>query len=168
MKEHHIRVRPDRLNAPLVPCNVGKLSSAVFVVEGDIPDDMDTLSVRIGRVPDPSTEPPTPREDFTAAASRQDDGTFRCYLAPFYFPDVSAELAYHIVGADLEGNSRWLGTGGLIVEDCPANGSPIIPPIIPADTYIRNPATGKYHKLTAELNELGEITIDVDKEGIDR
>jgi len=41
-------------------------------------------------------------------------------------------------------------------------------PVIPADTYIRNPATGKYHKLTAELNELGEITIDVDEEGIDR
>ena len=36
------------------------------------------------------------------------------------------------------------------------------------DTYIRNPVTGKYHKLTAKLNELGEITIDVDQEGVDR
>ena len=37
-----------------------------------------------------------------------------------------------------------------------------------ADIYVRNPATGKYHKLTAGFNELGEITINIDNEGIDR
>ena len=36
MKAQHIRIRPDRLNAPLATCNVGKLSSAVFIIEGDM------------------------------------------------------------------------------------------------------------------------------------
>ena len=42
------------------------------------------------------------------------------------------------------------------------------PDIIPADTYIRNPATGLYHLLTAELNEDGELTISLDPEGVER
>lgn len=171
MKAQHIRIRPDRLNAPLATCNVGKLSSAVFIIEGDIPEDIDTIAVQIGRTPDPQTHEPRP--NYTAAASEMaPDGsaarTFRCYLAPFYFPDEADSLEYHVVGTDDHGNARWLGTGPLIVRDNPANGSPVPPEIIPADTYIRNPATGLYHKLTAALNELGEIVLDCDPEGIQR
>ena len=171
MKAQHIRIRPDRLNAPLATCNVGKLSSAVFVIEGDIPEDADTIAVQIGRTPDPQTQ--EPRENFTAAASETTlDGsaarTFRCYLAPFYFPDEADALEYHVVATDTNGNPRWLGTGPLVVRDNPADGSPVTPEIIPADTYIRNPATGLYHKLTAAVNELGEIVLDCDPEGIQR
>ena len=60
------------------------------------------------------------------------------------------------------------GTGPLIVRDNPADGSPVTPEIIPADTYIRNPATGLYHKLTAAVNEYGELRIDLESEGIQR
>lgn len=166
MKAQHIRIRPDRLNAPLVTCNVGKLSSAVFIIEGDIPDDVDTIAVQIGRTDDPQTHEPRP--NYTAATTRQEDGTFRCYLSPFCFPDVSNVLEYHVLGADTSGNPRWLGTGPLIVRDNPADGSPVTPEIIPADTYIRNPATGLYHKLTAAVNEYGELSIDLESEGIHR
>lgn len=166
MKANHITLRPDRLNFPLECANVGKLSSAVFIIGGDIPDDIDGMVVQIGRTPDPQTQ--EPRENFTAATTRQTDGTFRCYLAPFYFPDLSAALSYHVVGLDLNGNPRWLGTGPLIVRDNPADGSPVTPEIIPADTYIRNPLTGLYHKLTAAVNELGELTTTLDPEGIQR
>ena len=38
-------------------------------------------------------------------------------------------------------------------------------PIIPAEPYVRNAATGLYHKLTAEVNELGQITVKVSQEG---
>ena len=69
---------------------------------------------------------------------------------------------------DENGNARWLGTGPLIVRENPANGSPVPPEIIPADTYIRNPVTGLYHKLLANVNELGEITTYCDPEGIQR
>lgn len=171
MKAQHIRVRPDRLDAPLATAVVGKLSSAVFEIEGDIPDDAATIAVQIGRTPDPQTQEPRP--NFTATASETTpDGsaarTFRCYLAPFYFPDEASALEYHIVAADTEGNPRWLGTGPLAVRDNPAGGSPVVPPIIPADTYIRNPATGLYHKLTAAVNEYGELSIDLESEGIQR
>ena len=171
MKAQHIRIRPDRLNAPLATCNVGRLSSAVFVIGGDVPDDIDTIAVQIGRTPDPQTH--EPRQNYTAAASETTtDGsasrTFRCYLAPFYFPDESYELEYHVVATDTNGNQRWLGTGPLIVRDNPADGSPVAPEIIPSDTYIRNPSTGLYHKLTAALDEDGNLTLALADEGVER
>ena len=167
MKAHNIRIRPDRLNDSLATCFVGKLSSAVFVIVGDIPDDIDGMTVQIGRTDDPTTH--QPRQNFTVAANRNADGeTFRCYLSPFCFTDVSDALEYHVLGTDTNGNARWLGSGPLIVRDNPANGSPVAPEIIPADTYIRNPVTGLYHKLIAEVNDLGEITVAADPEGIER
>ena len=167
MKAQHVKVRPDRLNAPLATCNVGKLSSAVFVIEGDIPDDIDGMTVQIGRTDDPTTH--QTRQNFMVAANRNADGkTFRCYLSPYCFQDVSDALEYHVLGTDTNGNARWLGSGPLIVRDNPANGSPVPPEIIPADTYIRNPVTGLYHKLTAEVNEHGEVTVAVEEEGVER
>lgn len=169
MKAHNIRIRPDRLNDPLATCFVGKLSSAVFIVYGDIPDDVDTITVQIGRTEDPDTHQPRP--NFTAAATEVEGQTprcFRAYLSPFLFPDTSDALEYHIIGMDENGNARWLGTGPLVVRDNPADGSPVTPEIIPADTYIRNPATGLYHKLTAAVNEYGELSINLESEGIHR
>lgn len=167
MKENIVTIRADRLNRPLETCFVGRLSSAVFRIVGDIPDDIDGLTVQIGRTADPTTH--QPRENFTAATTRNADGkTYRCYLSPFMFPDVSDVLAYHVLGGDANGNTRWLGTGALVVKDNPANGSPVVPEIIPADTYIRNPATGLYHKLTAAVDEDGNLTVALEDEGIER
>ena len=120
----------------------------------------------IERTPDPTSH--QPRDPFSVAATRQTDGSFRCYLSPFLFPDVSAALSYSIVAGDTANNPRWLGSGALIVLENPANGSSVVPPIVPADTYIRNPATGLYHLLTASLNEDGELTINLADEGIER
>lgn len=166
MKTHNVKIRPDRLNAPLATCFVGKLSSDVFVIGGDIPDDVDTITVQIGRTPDPNTHQPRP--NYTAASTRQTDGTFSCYLSPFYFPEIAPDLRYHVVSTDKNGNPRWLGTGDLRILENPANGSSVAPEIIPADTYIRNPVTGLYHKLTAEVNEHGEVTVAVEENGVER
>ena len=166
MKAQHIRIRPDRLNAPLATCNAGRLSSAVFVIGGDVPDDIESLTVEIERTPDPNTHQPRP--NYTAASTRQTDGTFRCYLSPCYFPEIALDLHYHVVSTDKNGNPRWLGTGALRILENPANGSSVSPEIIPADTYIRNPATGLYHKLVAEVNEDGELSVAIDKEGINK
>lgn len=167
MKENQVTIRADRLNRPLETCFVGKLSSAVFRIVGDIPDDIGGVTVQIGRTEDATTH--RPRPNYTVASNRNADGkTFRCYLAPFCFPDVSDALEYHVLGTDEHGNARWLGSGPLIVRDNPANGSPVPPEIIPADTYIRNPVTGLYHRLVAEVNDLGEITVAADPEGIER
>ena len=169
MKAHNIRIRADRLNFPLDECFVGKLSSAVFVIYGDIPDDIEAMTVQISRIPDPETH--QPRENYTVAANPVEGCSSRCfraYMSPFLFPDVSSSLEYFIIGVDRSGNARWLGTGALIVMDNPANGSPVSPEIISADTYIRNPVTGLYHKLVAEVNEFGEVSVSVDSEGIQR
>lgn len=165
MKTLNIRLRPDRLNAPLATFFARRLSSAVLTVGGDVPDDVDAVTVQIGRTADPDTHQPRP--NFTAAATRT-NGAFRCYLSPFHFPDAADGLVYHIVGTDANGNARWLGTGPLVVLDSPANGSPVAPEIVPADTYLRNPATGLYHRLTAVLNEDGELTARLEEEGIER
>lgn len=166
MRAQNIRIRPDCLNIPLSTCFVGRLSSAVLVIGGEVPNDVSGVTVQIGRTEDPETH--KPRQNFTAAATRQGNGTFTCYLSPFHFPDESSSLKYHILGTDAKGNARWLGTGNLVVLGNPANGSPVVPEIIPADTYIRNPVTGLYHKLTAGVNDLGEIVLDCDPEGIQR
>lgn len=164
MKYSIIHLNPDRLDLPLMPLYAGKLSSAVWIVDG-APDDIDSLAVLIGRTPGETGES---RDDFSVAATRLSCGLWRAYISPFCFPDVSQSLDYNIVGTDSAVNPRWLGTGQLRVSDCPADGSPITPPIIPVDTYIRNPLTGLYHKLTADVNELGELTTTIDPEGIQR
>lgn len=160
-----IKIDDSRLNFPLRRICVGRLSSAMVALYG-VPTDVDGLAVQIGRTEDPDTH--RPRPNFTAAATRLSDGTFRCYLSPFHFPDASDVLEYHVVGTDESGNARWLGSGFLSVIDNPAGGIPVVPEIIPADTYIRNPATGLYHKLTAVMDEDGGITINLAEEGIER
>ena len=170
MKVNRITISADRLNRPLATCFVGKLSSAVFKIGGDIPDDVEGVTVQIGRTQDPTTQ--QPRENFVAAATQESNlpaaRSFRCYLSPFNFPDVSDALSYHVIGIDARGNARWLGTGALVVLDNPADGSPVAPEIVPADTYIRNPATGLYHKLTAAVDEDGNLTVALEDEGIER
>jgi len=166
MKTIHVKVNPARLNLPLATIWAGRLSSAILTVCGDVPDDIEALSVRIGRTPDPDTG--AAREDFAATASRDESGAFRFYLSPFLFPDAAAGLSYCIIGTDESGNPRWLGTGALNVSECPADGDGTAPDIIPADTYIRNPVTGLYHLLTAVADEDGNITINLADEGVAR
>ena len=82
MKENQVTIRADRLNRPLETCFVGKLSSAVFRIVGDITDDIRGMTLQIGRTADATTHEPRP--NLTAAAERQGDGTYRCYLSPFF------------------------------------------------------------------------------------
>lgn len=168
-----IQVNPDRLDLPLIPLYAGRLSSAVWYVSG-VPSDIEGLAIQIGCTPDPTTH--QPRDNFSAAATLVTGGTcppcassmWKCYLSPFYFPDAATALEYHIIGTDAESNPRWLGTGQLCVKDNPADGSPVAPDVIPRDTYIRNPVTGLYHLLTANVNDDGEITIHLADEGIQK
>ena len=160
MKTNYITIRPDRLNFPLDQCAVGRLSSAVFTVGGEIPDDIEAIGVRIEYADDGSTE------TYTAIGVKQADGTWRVYIAPAYFPAESTELKYHVIGTDSNGNPRWLGTGCLRIIENPARGSSVVPDIVPRNSYAYNPVTGLYYKIWAEVNELGEITLTTDQEGI--
>lgn len=162
---NEIKIDDSRLDLPLRPLRVGRLSSAVLALRG-VPRDVAAVSVRVGRTADPGTGEARP--DLSAAADRRDGGRWGCYLSPFHFPDAADGLEYHVVGADENGNARWLGTGTLDVLDRPGGGDAAAPEIVPADTYLRNPSTGLYHRLTAVLNEDGELTVQLDEEGIER
>ncbi len=153
-----ISVNPDRLDVALVPLFVGKLSSAVWFVVG-VPADVASLAIRIDRG--------SGNAAFTAAAIKTAPGVFRCYLSPFYFPDVAA-TTYHVMGEDDSGNPRWLGSGSLSVLDCPSDGSSVTPDVLPKEAYAYNPVTGLYHKLVAEVDDAGVITVAVDQEGVSR
>ena len=113
MQHNYITLRPDKVDVPLDPVAVGRQSSAVFIFVGDVPDDIESMTVLVGRTPDPTTH--DPRSDFTVNAARGEDGVFRAYMPPSCFPDV-AELEYHVYGVDTHGYNRWFGTGPLHVR----------------------------------------------------
>ena len=159
-----IEVDENSLQLPLVPLFAGKLSSMTLAVS-NVPADVTDLALVIGRTPDADG---LARDPFKVAATKQEDGTFRAYCNPYCFPDEAANLLYSLVGTDESGNPRWLGTGKLKVLDNPANGSAVSPSIIPQDCYAYNPTTGKYHKITASLDEYGNISLDVESEGVAR
>ena len=162
MKTNYISLKPDRLDLPLAPCSIGKLSSAVLTIGGDIPDDISGLVVKIEYMNGSA------KATYTAVATRRDSAAdYRCYLAPTYFPDTSDKLNYHIVGLDDNNNPRWLGTGTLRIFDNPANGSGAVPDILPRNLYAYNPTTGLYYKIVAELNEHGQVSVAVDQEGVE-
>ena len=160
--EIHIHLAAGRLNFPITAMHVGVLSSAVAIIH-DVPADMESCALVI---PNPQTNPDPAR--FRADATKQADGTWRCYLSPFCFPAAATGLEYHAVGMDANDNPRWLGKGTLDIYANPADGSGAVPPIVPRDTYIRNPVTGLYHLLTATVDGDGNITLDLAEEGVER
>ena len=162
MNTNKITVRPDRLYCPLEPLAVGALSSAVAIIGGDIPDDIESMVLSIEYTDETSGE----TAYYKAAATEQADGTWRAYIAPAYFPAASTSLKYHVIGTDSSGNPRWLGTGLLRILENPANGSAEVPDVLPRNLYAYNAKTGLYYKVIAEANEDGEITIAVDQEGV--
>ena len=156
-----IRVDESRLNFPLIPVAAGVLSSLDAEIV-DVPDGMEALALLF--------EYGTGTTNYQAACTKVRDGLWTCYANPYMFPAASDDgsLHYHVVGTDAHGNQKWLGTGQLRVLANPANGSPVVPPVVPADTYIRNPVTGLYHLLTAVVDEEGAITLNLADEGIER
>ena len=157
MKTNYIHMQPDRLDLPLAPCACGRLSSAVVIVGGEIPDDIDAIAVDVEYMDG------NEKKRYTAAGTRQADGTFRVYLAPAYFPAASDQLQYHVLGMDTNENPRWLGSGMLRIFDNPADGSPIAPEILPRNLYAYSPTRKCYFKVIARENEYGEIQLDVDE-----
>ena len=165
MKCLHVEICPDRLNFPLAPLSVGRLSSNVLEIGGDIPDDVAMMSVQVERSMRNGAQ-----DNFVAVATEVEGASprrFRCYLSPFLFPDVSSKLNFHVVGTDEKVNKRWLGSGPLRVLPNPANGNGVAPEIIPSGSYAYNPTTNLYHRIIASVNELGEIRLEAESEGVE-
>ena len=145
--------RLDRLLATIV---AARGASKEFLVKG-VPDGIESVVVRVGRV--------GTSELSSAVASLRPDGMWKVYLSPLYFPLVG-EAEWHLTGRDSIGNAAYMGKGRLkivesVSDDCGEA------PLVPDDTYIRNPNTGLWHKLTVVLED-GDIVPIVDKTGVVR
>ncbi len=156
-----VRVDESRLNFPLIPIAAGRLSSLDLEII-DVPARAQALSVFF--------EYGTGETNYAVVCEKVNDGFWTCYANPYVFPAVKDDgsLHYHVVATDARDNQQWLGTGELRVLANPANGSGDVPPVVPRDCYIRNPVTGLYHLLTAEVDDTGNITLDLAEEGVER
>ena len=152
----------DRRIAPLAVAQYSSHTMYIKVIDPEI----DGLNVRIFRTPDPQTG--EPRAPYVAVATRQEDGLWRCYLTPLCFSDIADNLRYDVIGFDSRNYARHLGYGRLTVQVSYLTADGELPDIIPQDTYIFNPQTQLWHKLTAAIDEAGVITCDVEQEGIVR
>ncbi len=86
------------------------------------------------------------------------------YISPLHFPLVGA-AEYHVTAVDDRGNTSWLGRGRLVVMKSVQNVDTL--PIVPDDTYLRNPETGLWHRLTVSFED-GVLTPSVSETGVER
>ncbi len=93
-------------------------------------------------------------------------GRWRVYASGLYFPEAGT-VAFHLTGLDGNGGSVWLGRGTVVVEPSVLHADSADVPLIPQDTYVRNPETGLYHRLTCVIED-GEIVPQIDGEGVAR
>lgn len=163
MVHESIHVDETRLNMPLRPIWTGRLAALYRTIDG-VPDDCESVNLVVQYVSDGDGK----TYSFAAPARKRATGVWTVYVIPAAFPHASdGGLSYDVMGYDGLDNPRWLGRGALGVMDCPADASGDLP-IIPKDTYVRNPVTGLYYKLTAEVNGNGKITIGVEQEGVEK
>lgn len=160
-----ITAPPQTADQRLDPMSAFQWSSKTIYLKV-LDDEIETLNVRIFRTPNPTTG--APRDPYVAPATLQEDGLWRCYLTPLCFSDVATGLQYDLVGLDADGNARHLGVGSLRVLVSHLTEDGTLPDVIPQDTYIYNPATQLWHKLVAEVDDQGVITVSVEQEGVER
>lgn len=149
----------------LIPRDPQKRLKALTVGRGSVlqadlfgvPEDLDMVQVHVGRSGSPGIFTCVP---CIARSNRR----WYCYASGLNFAEAG-EVEYHVTGTDPRGGSHWLGRGKLTIEPsvltCPEA------PIVPEDTYVRNPETGLWHKLTVTFDD-GVLTPEVSTEGITR
>lgn len=143
---------------PLDTLDVGRGSAIEFVVIG-APEGLQEVQAHIGVVGDGSR--------FTAVAARAlPDNRWSVYANGLHFPHVGS-VKYHLTGKDERDNSVWLGAGRINVRESAMHKPDGEIPIIPEDCYIRNTATGLWHRLTATIDG-GEVVLDYDRKGVVR
>ena len=147
--------RADRLLDTLA---VGRGSSIEFELAG-LPEGVENVTVHVGR----------PESDTHAAAraTALPDGRWGVYLSGLYFP-TEGMSDWHVTAKDKRGNAVWFGRGRLdIVPTVLGDADGQEPPILPDDTFIRNPVTGLWHRLTVDV-ENGQLVPTIESEGVER
>ena len=141
---------------PLRMLCVGRASSLDFLVAG-VPPEVDKMMFHVAR--------PGKLQFSTVPAARHRDGRWHVYASGLYFPDVG-DAEYHLSGVDGHGNSVWLGRGMVRILQSVLNPEGV-PPIVPEDTYVRDPETGLWHKFNV-VKEGAHLVPILDEEGVTR
>jgi hypothetical protein len=145
-------------NKTLSPLSVGRGSALDCLIDG-LPEDVTNVQFHAGR--------PNRAGVFSVVtATRLPDGRWAVYANGLHFPDAGS-AKYHVTGRDGKGNNVWLGCGPLAVLPSVLNIAEEEAPIVPEDTYIRNPVTGLWHKLLVSV-EGGALVPEIENEGVTR
>lgn len=141
----------------LPAAEVGRASAFRALLVG-VPADLENVQVHFGT---PTNASGTPVMCVAAPG-----GDWRVYASGFYFPD-EGKAKYRVSARTPEGDSVHLGEGTLYIEPSSLNTDGAAIPIVPDDTYLRNPKTGLWHKFTCEME--GDNLLPVlNKKGITR
>lgn len=140
---------------PLRTIEVGRASALNLAIEG-LPDDVQGVQFHVGRMG---------RSDFYPIPCTLVPGNrWSVYVSGLHLQDVGT-TEYHISAKDERGNDIWIGKGSLEVVQSVLSVPEGEVPLIPEDTYVRNPATGLWHKLTCQFED-GMILPMIEEEGV--
>ena len=158
MEKITVRVRAGQaVKTPLRTLEVGRATALDLVVIG-VPEGIQRLMFHVGRIG---------RDDFyPVEATALPDNRWAVYASGLHFQDVG-KTVYHISAVDLRDNAVWLGKGRLEIVQSVLPVAPGEIALIPEDTYLRNPETGLYHKLTCKFED-GMILPMIEEEGVSR
>lgn len=158
MYRNKITLKPDTPNFPLKPVWVGVNSDALFVLD---------------RVPAGCTARLYVTKINAAIAVYFDanisttTGAVYIHVAGANFPAAGTGGKYEVLLLETTtGHSYWAGAGLLNVLPA-SNGTVTAGYGNAMDTYVRDPATGLYYRVWAEINEDGDVTTHTDQEGVE-
>lgn len=140
---------------PLPAAEVGRASAFRALLVG-VPGDLENVEVHFAT--------PTNASGTPVRCDAMPGGDWRVYASGIYFPD-EGKAKYRVTARTPQGDSVHLGAGTLMVVPSVLNVEETLVPLVPEDAYIRNPATGLWHKLTCTFED-GILTPSVSETGV--
>ena len=139
----------------LPAAEVGRASAFRALLVG-VPADLENVEVHFAT--------PTDTSGKAVVCTAMPGGDWRVYASGLYFPD-EGKAKYRVSAKTPEGDSVHLGEGALRVVASSLNVDEAELPIVPEETYLRNPQTGLWHKLTCTIED-GDMVPLISKNGV--
>lgn len=159
MTKPAIRLSATRqVHIPLQTLTVGRGSVLELEIHG-APEGLQNVQLHVGRMNSSDFSPVT--------ATPMPDNRWSIYVSGLYFPD-EGRIQYHLTGRDERDGSVWLGSGRIIILPSVLHKQDGEESIVPEDTYVRNPRTGLWHRLTVTMDTDGDMLPAITKKGITR
>ena len=141
----------------LPSAEVGRASAFRALLVG-VPGDLENVEVHFAT--------PTNASGTAVKCDAMPGGDWRVYASGIYFRD-EGKAKYRVSAKTPQGDSVHLGEGALRIVPSSLNVDEAELPIVPEDTYLRNPETGLWHKLSVSIVD-GALTPAIAKIGVTR